>query len=200
MASRKVQSTPSGSSKCKNGSAASARGGNSKAPKGPAATDAKREAPAFSTMDARFDGGCRREEELDGAAQYQSIHRVSVRMRSALRIEPVAPGEQPGERVDENAHLRRQMLTVRIERRDRELGCSVVPQQGHEGTGSKLLVDVERRNERQPKAGDNYEAPQHRVGCNEVSRDAHRERLAVWVGEAPFVSERVEGVANAVVG
>jgi hypothetical protein len=140
----RVKSTPSGSSKCKNGSAASARGGNSKAPKGPAATDAKREAPACSTMDARFDGGCRREGEFDGAAQYQSTHRVSVRMRSALRIEPVAPGEQPGERVDENAHLRRQMPTVRIKRRDRELGCSVVPQERHEGTGSKLLMDVER--------------------------------------------------------
>src|SRR5882672_11118652 len=87
--------------------------------------------------------------------KYQSIHRVSVRMRSALRIEPVAPSEQPGERVDEHAHLRRQMLTVRIERSDRELGCSVVPQQRHEGTGSKLLMDVERRNEPQPKAGDN---------------------------------------------
>src|SRR5580704_10457932 len=106
-------------------------------------------------MDARFDGGCRLEEELDGAAQYQSIHRVSVRMRSAFRIEPVAVGEQLGERVDEHAHLRRQMLTVRIERRDRELGCSVVPQQGHEGTGSKLLMDVERRKESQPKPGDN---------------------------------------------
>jgi hypothetical protein len=151
-------------------------------------------------MDARFDGGCRREEELDGAAQYQSIHRVSVRMRSALRIEPVTPGEQPSERVDEHAHLRRQMLTVWIERRDRELGCWVVPQQRHEGTGSKLLMDVERRKDRQPKAGDNGVAPQLRVGRNEVSRDAHREQLAVRVDEAPLVSERVEGVVNAVVG
>jgi hypothetical protein len=79
-------------------------------------------------MDARFDGGCCREEELDGAAQYQSIHWVPVRMRSAVRIEPVAPGEQLGERVDENAYLRRQMPTVRIDRRDRELCGWVVPQ------------------------------------------------------------------------
>src|ERR1700692_727495 len=100
-------------------------------------------------------------------------HSVSVRMRSPFRIEPVAPGERSSERIDENAHLRRQMLTVRIERRDRELGCWVVPQQRHEGTGSKLLMDVERRKERQPKAGDNSVASQLRVGRNEVSRDAH---------------------------
>jgi hypothetical protein len=61
------------------------------------------------------------------------------------------------------------------------------------------VIDGERRNERQPKAGENSEAPQLRVGRNEVPRDVHRDRPAVRVGEAPFVSERVEGVANAVV-
>jgi hypothetical protein len=121
-------------------------------------------------------------------------------MRTALRIEPVAPGERSSERVDEHAHLRRQMLTVRIERRDREFGCWVVPQQRHEGTGSKLFMDVERRNEPQPKAGDNGVESQLHVGRNEVSRDAHRDRLAVGVDEVPLVSERVEGVVNAVVG
>jgi len=127
-------------------------------------------------MDARFDGGCRREEELDGAAQYQSIHRVSVRMRSALRIEPVAPGEQPSERVDEHAHLRRQMLTVRIKRRDRELGCSVVPQERHEGTGSKLLMDVERRNERQLKGARTVELA-HLADGESAGRKRLQDRL-----------------------
>lgn len=61
------------------------------------------------------------------AAQHQSIHRVSARRRSALRIEPVAPGEQPSERVDEDAHLCRLMPTVRVDRRDRELRGWVVP-------------------------------------------------------------------------
>ena len=61
-------------------------------------------------------------------------------------------------------------------------------------------MDVERRNERQPKAGDNDVAPQLRVGRHEVSRDAHRNRHAVRISEAPLVSEWVEGVANAVVG
>jgi DNA-binding transcriptional LysR family regulator len=72
--------------------------------------------------------------------KYQSVHRVSSRRR-ALWIEPVAPGKQPNERVDKDAHLRRQMLTVRIDRRDREHWAGVVPQQGHEGTGLKLLID-----------------------------------------------------------
>jgi hypothetical protein len=128
------------------------------------------------------------------------LSRRSARRRGAHRIEPVAPGERLSKRVDENAHLCRQMLAVRIDRRDREHRGWVVPQQGHDGTGSKLLMEVERRNERYPETSHHSEAQQLRVGRNEVSRDAHRERRAVRANEAPLVSERGEGVANAVVG
>ena len=105
-------------------------------------------------MDARFTVGSHRPEELDGCPRkYRSIHRLSGRRRSARWIEPVASSEQPGEGVDEDAHLRRQMPTVRKDRGDRELLGWVVPQQRHDGTGSKLLMDFKRRDERHPKAG-----------------------------------------------
>jgi hypothetical protein len=59
-------------------------------------------------------------------------------------------------------------------------------------------MEVERRNERHPEAGDHSGAHQLRVGRNEISRDADRERSAVRVGEAPLVSVRVVGVGIAV--
>jgi hypothetical protein len=65
-------------------------------------------------MDARFDGGCRGEEALDGAAQYQSIHRFSVRTRSALRIEPVAPGERSSRLLKKSLRARREVVRREI--------------------------------------------------------------------------------------